>query len=122
MRVDQNNVQSKIMLKVLNERRDQLSWEHFCYVNRDLYHKYLHEFSIERVELSDSIARWAKEDFNIDLSMSSYKDIRVVKALITDKYKSIYPHIFTPTYTDHQGWTRVWVTTHMERDLKGLHK
>lgn len=107
----------KFLLKVLDENRDQLVWEHFCYVPKDTYLKYLDKFNLERFEMADSVADWAKEDFNIDLAMSTTKDIAIVRQLVLDKYSTVYPHLVRKTFTDHQGWLRVWATTHMEKEL-----
>lgn len=108
----------KLVIKVLNERTDRLVWEHFCYAPRDLYLTFLSAKSIERFEMADYIARWAKDDFNIDLAMTTFKDITILRELILDKYSSVYPHLLRKSTTDHQGWVRVWVSTHMEKELQ----
>ena len=107
----------KFFLKVLDENRDQLVWEHLCYAPRDLYLKYIDRFGLERFEMADAVANWAKEDFNIDLSMSTTKDIVILRQLVLDKYSTVYPHLLRRSNTDHQGWLRVWVSTHMEKEL-----
>ena len=107
----------KFLVKVLNEDTDRLSWEHLCYAPRGLYLKFLKVKDIERFQMADFVARWAKEDFNIDLPMATYKDIAILRELVLDKYSSAYPHLVRKSETDRQGWMRVWVTNHMERDL-----
>lgn len=113
-----NNSLIKFILKVLDENKDKLVWEHLCYAPASVYLKYLTEFNMDRNEMGESISRWAREDFNIELPMTTSKDIKILRELIFDKYKSTYPHLMRATKTDHQGWIRVWVTTHMERDLQ----
>ena len=108
----------KFLVKVLNEDTDRLSWEHLCYAPRGLYLKFLKVKDLERFQMADFVARWAKEDFNIDLPMSTYKDIAILRELVLDKYSSAYPHLVRKSETDRQGWMRVWVTNHMERDLQ----
>lgn len=108
----------KFMLKVLDENTDKLVWEHLCYAPNELYLKYLKKFELERWEMADSVCNWAKEDFNIDLPMTTAKDIQILRALVIDKYNSVYPHITRKNRTDHQGWMRVWVSTHMEKELQ----
>lgn len=108
----------KFLVKVLDENTDKLSWEHLCYAPRELYLKFVKHFDLERFQMADFVARWAKEDFNIDLPMSTMKDIAILRELVTDKYSSVYPHIVRKYHTDRQGWMRIWVTNHMERDLK----
>lgn len=108
----------KFLVKVLNEDKDKLVWEHLCYAPKDLYLKFISVMGIERFEMADFVAAWAKEDFNVDLPMTTYKDIAILRELILDKYNSTYPHLIRNNSTiDRQGWMRVWVSTHMEKDL-----
>lgn len=108
----------KFALKVLDENRDRISWEHFCYAPKSLYVKFLEQKGIERRDIGEYVSAWAKEDFNIDLPMTTLKDIIILRSLIKDKYSSAYPHLMRDAVIDRQGWNRVWVTTHMERDLR----
>ena len=108
----------KFLVKVLNEDIDKLSWEHLCYAPRDLYLKFLEVKGIERFQMADFVTRWAKEDFNVDLPMTTGKDIAILRELVLDKYSNAYPHLVRKSETDRQGWMRVWVTNHMERDLQ----
>lgn len=108
----------KFLVKVLDENQDKLTWEHLCYAPKDLYLKFLKTFGLERFEMADYVAKWAKEDFNLDIPMTTAKDIAILKELIMDKYSSAYPHLLRKSHTDHQGWVRVWVSSHMERDLQ----
>lgn len=107
----------KFLVKVLNEDTDKLSWEHLCYAPRELYLRFIQTKGLERFQMADFVSKWAKEDFNIDLSMTTYKDILLLRELVLDKYSTAYPHLLRKSETDRQGWMRVWVSTHMERDL-----
>lgn len=107
----------KVLLKLLDENRDELVWEHLCYANRDLYLRFLTKKNIERSEFADWVRMWAREDFNIDLPMTTCKDVVILRELVQDKYLSVYPHIATRYKTDHQGWLRIWVCNHMEKEL-----
>lgn len=107
----------KFVVKVLDENKDKLVWEHLCYVPTDLYLMFLRQKGIERVEMSDYLSRWAKQDFNIDIPMTTARDITILRELVVDKYRTVYPHMARRTPTDRQGWVRVWVSDHMERDM-----
>ena len=107
----------KFILKVLDENKDKLVWEHLCYAPAGIYLRYLREFNLERNEMGESVSRSAREDFNLELPMTTAKDISILRELVLDKYNSAYPHLMRKSRTDHQGWIRVWVTTHMEKDL-----
>ncbi len=108
----------KFLVKVLNEDTDKLSWEHLCYVPRELYLKFLRVKGLERFQMADYVSKWSKEDFNIDLPMTTCKDIAILRELVLDKYSSAYPHLIRKSETDRQGWMRVWASSHMERDLQ----
>lgn len=108
----------KFLVKVLNEDTDKLSWEHLCYAPRGLYLQFLKTKGLERFQMADYVSRWAQEDFNVDLPMTTAKDIAILRELVLDKYSNAYPHLIRKTETDRQGWMRVWVSNHMERDLQ----
>lgn len=108
----------KVLLKLLDENRDELVWEHLCYAERGLYLKFLTKKNIERSEFAEWVSRWAKEDFNIDLPMTTCKEVTILRELVQDKYLSVYPNIaLRHNKTDHQGWIRVWICSHMEKEL-----
>lgn len=108
----------KVILKVLNEDQDTVRWEHLCYVPSSTYIEFLRRKDITRAEIADWIRIWAHEDFNIDLPMTTLKDMKILKELVQDKYLTVYPHI-AKRYgkMDYQGWLRVWLTAHMEKEL-----
>lgn len=115
----------KVLVKVLDENIDKLVWEHVCYCARDVYIGFLRKTHIERFELADYITKWAREDFCIDLPMSTVKDVTILRELILDKYKTVYPHIVTHPEDrkyDYQGWVRVWLTEHMKKELRLMKK
>lgn len=108
----------KFVLKVLDENRDELVWEHLCYAPRDLYLKFIQTKGINRADMGDYVSEWAREDFNMDIPMTTAKDIVLLRELITEKYSSVYPHLMRRANTDRQGWVRVWVSTHMDKELR----
>lgn len=108
----------KLLVKVLDEDADKLVWEHVCYLPRGLYLEFLRSKGIDRVDFVDYLTKWAKDDFNVDFPVTTVRQLQMLKALIIDKYNSVYPHITRKTKTDHQGWTRVWIAQYMEKGLK----
>ena len=115
----------KVLFKVLDENIDKLVWEHVCYCPVDVYKEFFRKTKIEKFELADYAVKWAREDFCIDLPMSTVKDIAILRELILDKYKNVYPHIVTHPENkkfDYQGWVRVWMTEHMKKELRFLKK
>lgn len=108
----------KIVIKVVNEAHDRAEWTHISYIDKVLYDKFMKKEHIESIELNDYLSRWVKEDFNIDLAMSSKNDIRVLKELVKDFYKRAHPELYIESHTDRQGWLRVWLTKKIKEELK----
>lgn len=108
----------KIVLKVLNTERDKIEWVHVSYMDRNLYNRFVQENDLKYSDLNDYFSRWAKEDFNITLSMSSTNDIKVLKKLVRGYYKRAHPEIFIDSTTDRQGWMRMWLTRKIKEELK----
>lgn len=119
-----NDAMIKVLIKVLNEDKDELQWAHLCYVPKDLYHKYLTMRCLDRFEFADCVSEWARQDFNVELPMTTRKDIFILKELVIDKYKRVYPQIISYCNVgekkDNMGWIRVWCSYHMEKDLQKL--
>ena len=108
----------KILIKVVNEEHDRAEWTHISYIDKALYDKFMEREHIESIELNDYLSRWAKEDFNIDLAMSSKNDITVLKELVKDFYRRAHPELYIESNTDRQGWLRVWLTKKIKEELK----
>lgn len=107
----------KVLIKVVNEEHDKAEWTHISYIDRSLYRMFLEKKNIDSSDMNDYISRWAKEDFNINLAMSSKNDIRILKNLVKDFYKRAHPELFIESPTDRQGWIRVWLTRKMKEEL-----
>lgn len=108
----------KVLIKVVNEDHDRSEWTHISYIDRNLYDRFIESKRIDTIDLNDYLSRWAKEDFNIDLAMSSKNDIRVLKILVKNFYKRAHPELFINSSTDRQGWFRVWLTKKIKEELK----
>ena len=109
---------TKVLLKVVNENTDKVDWVHLSYVDKDLFKRYMEENSLETTDMNEVVARWAKEDFNADIAMSSTRDVKVLKHLVKDFYKRAHPELFIDSPTDRQGWLRVWFSKKIKEELK----
>nr|DAM10886.1 MAG TPA: hypothetical protein [Caudoviricetes sp.] len=107
----------KVIIKVVNEEHDRAEWTHISYIDDDLYKRFMKAKTLETTDLNDIISRWAKEDFNIHLAMSSKNDIKVLKELVKDFYRRAHPELYIESNTDRQGWFRVWLTRKMKEEL-----
>jgi len=108
---------AKILLRVLDEKNDVLEYTHFCYVSETLLNVFLEKFKCGRIDLTDYIIKWCEEDFAMNLPMSKKRDIIILRELIKDRISRAHPHLYLASKTDRQGWVRVWLSTHMEKEL-----
>ena len=112
----------KVMLKLLDEKTGNIKWFHLCYVGSNLYDDFLKTFKTDSIGFSDYIADWVKKDFNLDLAMTTKKDLNILRAVVVDKYKTLFPVIYQNSDIDTNGWLRVWLMQKMEDELKWLRK
>lgn len=108
----------KIQIKVIDSKTDKMSWEHISYVSAELYDRFLKEMDCSREEFARYVAKWAYQDFNYKTTMAYKQDITILKSLVRERYRSIYPNIFIDGNTDRQGWMRTWLSKKMEAELK----
>lgn len=114
----QKGVQTKVLIKLLNENKNTTEWVHVCYVDADLYNKYISHFDLTTQDLNTTIARWIKEDFNLTMVIGRKADLQVAKGIIQDYYRRVYPDIYMESDgIDRQGWMRVYVQKKMKEDL-----
>lgn len=108
----------KLMLKLLDEEDGKVKWFHLCYIGSKIYNTFLKTMDIDSVEFADYIADWFKEDFGLDITMTTRRDLNILKGTVKEKYRVLYPTIYNNTDVDIHGWVRVWITQKMEKELK----
>lgn len=108
---------TKVLLKILDSKSDKVRWIHLCYIPTNLYNKYIYERDMRTTDMNEILSRWCKEDFLVDLHMATSKDVFLLKELVRDFYKRAHPEYVLDSRTDHQGWTRVWITRKMMEEL-----
>ncbi len=106
------------MLKVYDEDEDKVKWSHVCYIGSVLYNTFLEKMDASKEEFADYIADWFYQDFGLRLTMSTKRDLNILKATIKERYRTIFPTIYNNTKIDSQGWVRVWLSQKMEEELK----
>ena len=108
-----NKGTTKLLIKIFDG--SSAKWVHLCYVDSELFK----EFSAKVTDtLNTSIQSWAKEDFGEALYIGSIKDLEKLRLLISKYSKEVYPDLFKESRTDRQGWVRVWITSHMRKELE----
>lgn len=115
----------KVMLKVIHEDRNTSKkpmWTHFCYINSNIYDTFFEAFNLEKEDLPLLLSRWTKDDFNLDLDFTKNNDIRILKTLVIDRYKQLYPHMYYNAVIDNHGWLRVWLSEKMGKEIRRYDK
>lgn len=115
----------KVSLKVVKEDKSKHKnpvWVHFCYVNSKVYEAFFEVFNMTSEEFPSFLTKWTKDDFNIDLMFTENNDIRILKELIVDRYKKLYPHMYYNDVIDNHGWTRVWLSEKMGKEVRRYDK
>lgn len=110
----------KLVLKLFNEDKDKVEWAHICYIGSELYNTFLEKMKISKEEFADYIADWFKQDFGLNITMTTKRDLAILKATVKEKYRAIYPTIYNNTEIDVHGWLRVWLSQKMEEELKNV--
>ena len=113
---------AKILLKINDAETDAPKWVHLCYADENLYNTYLFLQSDEYKCMNPTLSDWAKEDFNVDLSMNSIEDIATLKQLVKEAYREKYPEIYRDSPTDRQGWLRIWVNNKMKEAIDSANR
>lgn len=112
----------KVMVKLLDTRHWQARrverWVHVCYVNAELYNLYMAETGMTTAQWNEILTRWCYEEFHYECAMSTTRDLELLKGLVKDRARKIYPDIFYSVgKTDRQGWMRIWVEKKMREDI-----
>lgn len=109
---------SKILVKVI---RDQdLKWVHFCYVPTELYENFFETTRCEKSEFGAFLSIWAKGDFDVRMSMSTFEDVQKLRYLVDRKYTEEYAELYSLTIGENprvNGWMRMWVSQHMRVEI-----
>ena len=108
----------KLMVKLFDEDSGKVKWLHVCYIGSKLYDTFLEEKHIDSIQFADFIADWFNKDFGQHITMTTKRDLNILKGVVKERYKVIFPAIYNNTEIDSQGWVRVWLSEKMEGELK----
>lgn len=116
-------IQKKILLKMVDDIKGtgKLKWVHFCYVPEEVYNRF---FKRKRKDLfNEDIEKWAKEDFNIELSMKlcSHRNKLLQHIILT--YKRKYSELFYVDWNNgikSSKWLNLWVSKHMIKEVNDI--
>ena len=109
---------SKILVKVV--RDGDLKWVHFCRVFTDLYDTFFRFTGCEKSEFGAFLSIWARGDFSVKLSMSTFEDIQTLRYLVNKKYSEEYAELYALNEEENpkiRGWMRMWVSHHMRVEI-----
>lgn len=103
----------KLLIKVKSNDDDSYVWKHLCYVNRDIYLKFMSKTKMASDGLNNAIATWIENTLGKTFELETEEDLEEFKTLIKEHYKHQYPSLYQESCIDHQGWVRVWITENM---------
>lgn len=106
---------SKVFVKVYDNTHNNYRWIHLCYVNTSL----LNQFMLENPEVNmcARLEEWFQRDFGRSMSLLTAGDVKAMKDQVREMYRGKYPDLFRDSYSDRQGWFRVWVTKNMSEEV-----
>ena len=110
----------KIQLKV--DRGGDLQWTHLCYVNPEILDVFLTVTKTRQRHMVKWVRKWTEEDFNWEIDFTEYSHIKLLRELVINKYKKIYPHLYYNNAVDNHGWMRCWISEKMGKELRKYDK
>lgn len=114
--IKETRAAKKIQLKV--DKGGELVWVHLCYINPTILEAFLDVTHAKKKQMSKWITKWAEEDFNWRIDFTEYNHIHLLKELVINKYKTIYPHLYYNDAVDTHGWMRCWVSEKMGKEIR----
>lgn len=111
----EDNRLTKILIKISEGNTNK--WIHLCYIPESLYEAYRTQLPDHLLNLNETLSKWAKEDFDVDLAVTEAEGLETLKSLVKEHYKQAYPDVYLEQTTDRQGWLRVWIVKKMKEDL-----
>ena len=94
-----------------------------CFVNSEIYEAFTTLLDVAYKDLFWWFAKWTKEDFNLDYDFCKANDLRILKELVRDKYRTIQPILYYSNLVKSKdGWMRLWVSEHMGKEIKRYDK
>lgn len=114
--ISQPRATRKIMLKV--DRGGDVVWVHLCYVNPEIFEVFLEVTGTKQRQMVKWVTRWTEEDFNWVIDFTEYSHIKLLKELVIDKYRRVYPHLYYNNAVDTHGWMRCWISEKMGKEIR----
>lgn len=99
------------------EQYRKMKADFVCSINPEIYEAFTSMFSVKYRDLFWWIAKWTKEDFNLDYDFCKANDLRILRELVLDKYATLQPCIFYNDLINTEGWMRVWICDHMGKEM-----
>jgi len=109
---------TKLSVKVYDGDCNQTRWVHICYIDKNLWDDFATKFNVAKEDFAGYLIDWTLEDFNINLSMSTKTDLFILRELIKDRYEQLYPLFKNEFSKDVHGWTRIWVSQRIEKEMR----
>jgi hypothetical protein len=114
----------RIHIKTAHEEQfRRMERDFVCFVNSDLYEAFTSLLGVAYKDLYWWFSKWTKEDFNLDFDFCKANDLRILRELVIDKFKTIQPILYySNVVKSKDGWMRLWVSEHMGKEIKRYDK
>ena len=113
-------MKQKLLIKVIDG--DNWTWVHLCHIDDKLYKKFREIPGNEELTIGYHVSRWMLQDFSVNTSMSSKKDVWVMKNILNTWYHREYPELYLKKCPgDKQrisNLTGIWLTQHMQYEIE----
>lgn len=109
-----------LKIKIFDETKGKIRWVKICDIGTELYSTFLNEMGVNEEEYADYIAEWFFREYNLNLSMTTMRDVKILLGSIKERYRAVYPAIYNNTDIDAETWVRIWLSKRMEEELTGV--
>lgn len=100
--------------------KTESGWTHLAYVPLDINKKFMVATKRKFMDYNQWLNKWAEKDFGIK-RVEFWEDLYQLRQCVRDRYRELYPELHLieeDAKTDQYGWMRVWIVTHMMREIK----
>lgn len=88
-----------------------------CFIHPEIFETFLDVTHTRQTQMKKWIIKWAEEDFNWSIDFTEVSHITLLRELILDRCKRVYPHLYYNNSVTIQGWTRCWVSEKMSKEI-----
>lgn len=108
----------KLLIKTIRE--NEIKWVHLSYIPEEVYTDFFRVTGCETTDFGAYLSKWVKEDFKVNMSMSTYTDLIRLKELVQKRYEYEYAELYSGDngkLLRISGWIKKWLCYHMRMEV-----